>query len=89
VPYNPAPWAAQGDGWIIEWSPTPPYLAGTAGAVELTKENLLERNLLTPTGPSVEGDESNPLAVRAALPGDAEFTGSPPPIPGYPEDAVS
>lgn len=89
MPYKPAPWSAHGVDWTLEWSPTPPHLRGTPGAVAITQHNLLQGNLLTPTGPVVEGDESDPLAVLAALPEEADLAGSPPPMPGVPEDAVS
>lgn len=89
MPYNPAPWGAQGDGWTIQWSPNPPHLSGTPGAVQVVRDQLLKGNLLTPTGPLVEGDESDPLAVLAALPAEVELTGTPPRIPPVPADAVS
>lgn len=88
------PWQAFGDGWAIRWDPAPPYLDGSPLVVAAILDRLaLTPDLLavTPTGPFVVPDESNPLAVLGALGmlGLEHFTAGAPELEPLPRDAVA
>lgn len=62
-------WQAVLDGANLSWRPEPPYLSGDPGLVALLRARLAfdSRMAVTPTGPFIEADISDPRAVLAAL----------------------
>lgn len=62
-------WLAVLDGSDISWRPEPPYLTGDPDLVALLTARLAfdARIAVSPTGPFIEADISDPRAVLAAL----------------------
>lgn len=89
-------WSAEGDGWEFTWSPDPPHLRGTPRVVRNVARLLAPQADLavTPVGPVVPSEISDPLAVLCVL---RDAAGSPirrtfgeiPKPPPVPDGAVS
>lgn len=64
-----ASWLAVLNGSDLSWRPEPPYISGDEGLVAFLSARLAfdSRIAVTPTGPFIEADVSDPRAVLAAL----------------------
>lgn len=85
------------DGGHVTWVPMKPYLLGTPKLVAKIRTKLFMESrtggiMVTPTGPLVEADPSNKLAVYAAINElsrhDVKWVNPPDITFGAPEDTV-
>lgn len=89
-----SPWLAVLNGSDLSWRPEPPYISGDEGLVALLTARLAfdSRIAVTPTGPFIEADVSDPRAVLAALAelgGELVVSEGAPVLEATPEGAVA
>ncbi len=78
-------WTASGSDWEIEWTRYEPHLRGTPEIVIEVQRYVFasEELAVTPTGPWIKADLSDPMAVVVAISSlysDVAFVNAPNPV---------